>query len=59
VNAVQHGITDGATNVFLVAALASVVGLIGSLFIKQVTLRGSIPRQASAPEDSAMDVAHA
>jgi hypothetical protein len=52
VSALQHGIADGATNVFAVAACATIVGLIGSVFIKQVQLRGTIPRQSTAAPET-------
>jgi EmrB/QacA subfamily drug resistance transporter len=55
----QHGITHGASHVFLAAALASIVGLLASLLIKQVTLRGStIPKQGGPADAAAPDVAH-
>jgi MFS family permease len=55
----QAGIADGATNVFAVAACVSILGLVGSLFIKQVQLRGSIPKQGSAVSEAATkDIAH-
>ncbi|HEX3828717.1 MAG TPA: MDR family MFS transporter [Sporichthyaceae bacterium] len=54
----QAGISDGATNVFAVAACVSILGLVGSLFIKQVQLRGSIPKQGTAAPEPVMDIAH-
>jgi hypothetical protein len=57
--ALQHGITHGASLVFLAAALASIVGLLASLLIQQVALRGSvIPKQAGPADAAAPDVAH-
>ena len=50
----QQGITHGASHVFLAAALASIVGLLASLLIKQVTLRGSgIPEKPRSLSDTA------
>jgi EmrB/QacA subfamily drug resistance transporter len=58
-SALQSGIADAATNVFAVAACVSIVGFVGSLFIKQVQLRGSIPKQGGAPAEVAgKDVVH-
>ncbi len=54
----QGGIADGATNVFAVAAAVSILGLVGSLFIKQVQLRGSIPKQGAAAPEPVKDIAH-
>jgi hypothetical protein len=59
VSALQAGIADAATDVFAVAACATIAGLIGSVFIKQVQLRGSIPKQGAGAADTGLkDVAH-
>jgi EmrB/QacA subfamily drug resistance transporter len=58
VDSLQFGITDGATNVFLVAAIASVIGVAASLLVKQVALRGGIPKQAGPSDAAAPDMAH-
>jgi EmrB/QacA subfamily drug resistance transporter len=58
IDSLQFGITDGATNVFLAAALASVVGVAASLLVKQVALRGGIPKQTGASDASTPAPAH-
>jgi EmrB/QacA subfamily drug resistance transporter len=58
-DALQHGITHGASLVFLAAGLASIVGLAASLLIKQVALRtGGIPQQAGPTDTTASAPAH-
>jgi len=54
----QFGITDGATSVFLAAAIASLIGLAASLLVKQVALRGGIPKQGGPSDAATADLAH-
>jgi EmrB/QacA subfamily drug resistance transporter len=48
IDALQSGITHGASSVFMWAALVALPGVVIGLFIKQVPLRGSGPAPAPA-----------
>jgi EmrB/QacA subfamily drug resistance transporter len=59
IDALQLGITHGASAVFLWGAIIAVPGVIIGLFIKQVPLRGSKPAGAAAAAEGAAAAAGA
>lgn len=51
--AYQHAVSAGTHSAFLLGSIVAVVALVASVFVKEVTLRGTGPKAEEAPADGA------